>query len=155
MVGLDKSGKTSLLYKLKLGEIVTTIPTIGFNVESINLALDDGPIEVTLWDLGGNAKIRALWKFYYASSDAIFFVIDISDPERIPEAKMEILKLLEEEELKYTPIFILATKSDEAKMTTDQLIESLELPVFSKSIHLVSSFSPDHDKLLETFKLII
>ena len=33
MVGLDAAGKTTILYKLKLGEIVTTIPTIGFNVE--------------------------------------------------------------------------------------------------------------------------
>lgn len=29
MVGLDAAGKTTILYKLKLGEIVTTIPTIG------------------------------------------------------------------------------------------------------------------------------
>ncbi|KAF0925086.1 hypothetical protein E2562_015377 [Oryza meyeriana var. granulata] len=35
MVGLDATGKTTILYKLKLGEIVTTIPTIGFNVETV------------------------------------------------------------------------------------------------------------------------
>ncbi|MDG2753929.1 ADP-ribosylation factor-like protein, partial [Vibrio parahaemolyticus] len=35
MVGLDAAGKTTILYKLKLGEIVTTIPTIGFNVETV------------------------------------------------------------------------------------------------------------------------
>ena len=34
MVGLDAAGKTTILYKLKLGEVVTTIPTIGFNVET-------------------------------------------------------------------------------------------------------------------------
>ena len=39
MVGLDAAGKTTVLYKLKLGEIVTTIPTIGFNVGTISRAL--------------------------------------------------------------------------------------------------------------------
>ena len=32
MVGLDAAGKTTILYKLKLGEIVTTIPTIGKHI---------------------------------------------------------------------------------------------------------------------------
>ena len=32
MVGLDAAGKTTILYKLKLGEIVTTIPTIGMHL---------------------------------------------------------------------------------------------------------------------------
>lgn len=35
MVGLDAAGKTTILYKLKLGEVVTTIPTIGIYFESI------------------------------------------------------------------------------------------------------------------------
>jgi len=38
MVGLDAAGKTTILYKLKLGEVVTTIPTIGFNVETVRPA---------------------------------------------------------------------------------------------------------------------
>ena len=37
-MGLDAAGKTTILYKLKLGEIVTTIPTIGFNVETVESA---------------------------------------------------------------------------------------------------------------------
>ena len=45
MIGNDASGKTTILYKLKLDEIVTTIPTIGFNVESI----DYKTISLTLW----------------------------------------------------------------------------------------------------------
>jgi GTPase SAR1 family protein len=39
-VGLDAAGKTTILYKLKLGEIVTTIPTIGENVVVISTVLD-------------------------------------------------------------------------------------------------------------------
>jgi ADP-ribosylation factor protein 1 len=48
MVGLDAAGKTTILYKLKLGEIVTTIPTIGFNVETVEYK----NINFTVWDVG-------------------------------------------------------------------------------------------------------
>eukprot|EP00835_Amoeboradix_gromovi_P001957 NODE_100_length_20777_cov_0.240884.p19 type:complete len:121 gc:universal NODE_100_length_20777_cov_0.240884:20770-20408(-) len=58
MVGLDAAGKTTILYKLKLGEIVTTIPTIGFNVETVEYK----NISFTVWDVGGQDKIRPLWR---------------------------------------------------------------------------------------------
>ncbi|KTF74595.1 hypothetical protein cypCar_00049826, partial [Cyprinus carpio] len=61
MVGLDAAGKTTVLYKLKLGEVVTTIPTIGFNVETVEYK----NISFTVWDVGGQTKIRGLWKYYY------------------------------------------------------------------------------------------
>ncbi|GLJ51661.1 hypothetical protein SUGI_1097860 [Cryptomeria japonica] len=53
MVGLDAAGKTTILYKLKLGEIVTIIPTIGFNVETVEYK----NISFTVWDVGGQDKI--------------------------------------------------------------------------------------------------
>lgn len=61
MVGLDGAGKTTILYKLKLGEVVSTIPTIGFNVETV----EHDKISMTVWDVGGQAKIRALWRHYF------------------------------------------------------------------------------------------
>lgn len=61
MLGLDAAGKTTLLYKLKLGEIQTTIPTIGFNVESIEYR----NFKFTVWDVGGQTKLRPLWRHYY------------------------------------------------------------------------------------------
>ena len=61
MIGLDAAGKTTILYKLKLGEIVTTIPTIGFNVET----LEYKNLSFTVFDVGGQDKIRPLWKHYY------------------------------------------------------------------------------------------
>ena len=61
MVGLDNAGKTTVLYKLKLGEVVTTIPTIGFNVETVEYK----NISFTVWDVGGQDKIRPLWRHYF------------------------------------------------------------------------------------------
>jgi small GTP-binding protein len=49
MLGLDAAGKTTILYKLKLGEVVSSVPTIGFNVET----LEYKNIKFTVWDVGG------------------------------------------------------------------------------------------------------
>ena len=66
MMGLDAAGKTTMLYKLKLGEVVTTIPTIGFNVETIEYK----NISFTCWDVGGKDKIRPLWRHYFQNTQA-------------------------------------------------------------------------------------
>ena len=54
MVGLDAAGKTTILYKMRLGENVCTIPTIGFNVEEIVFQ----NLSMTVWDIGGQKIIR-------------------------------------------------------------------------------------------------
>uniref|UniRef100_A0A8C2L351 ADP ribosylation factor 1 n=1 Tax=Cyprinus carpio TaxID=7962 RepID=A0A8C2L351_CYPCA len=69
MVGLDAAGKTTILYKMKLGEIVTTIPTIGFNVETVEYK----NISFTVWDVGGQDKIRPLWRHYFQNTQGKTF----------------------------------------------------------------------------------
>ncbi|MEQ2232827.1 hypothetical protein ILYODFUR_015448, partial [Ilyodon furcidens] len=64
MVGLDGAGKTSLLYRLKLGEAVNTIPTIGFNLETVEYK----NISFTVWDVGYHILLRPLWRHYYANT---------------------------------------------------------------------------------------
>lgn len=108
MVGLDAAGKTTILYKLKLGEIVTTIPTIGFNVETVEYK----NISFTVWDVGGQDKIRPLWRHYFVNTQGLIFVVDSNDRERINEAKEELAKMLEEEELKDSVVLVFANKQD-------------------------------------------
>merc|ERR1712059_227832 len=96
MVGLDAAGKTTILYKLKLGEVVTTIPTIGFNVETVEYK----NINFTVWDIGGQDKIRKLWRYYYQGTDGAIFVVDSSDRDRIEDAREELFKMLNEEEMR-------------------------------------------------------
>uniref|UniRef100_A0A8D0GBP0 ADP-ribosylation factor n=1 Tax=Sphenodon punctatus TaxID=8508 RepID=A0A8D0GBP0_SPHPU len=64
MVGLDAAGKTTILYKLKLGEIITTIPTMGFNVETVEYK----NISFRVWDAGDQDKIRPLWHHYFQNT---------------------------------------------------------------------------------------
>ena len=106
VVGLDAAGKTTILYKLKLGEIVTTIPTIGkyhkccavftifhfkgFNVETVEYK----NICFTVWDVGGQDKIRPLWRHYFQNTQGLIFVVDSNDRERIGEAQEELQKMV-------------------------------------------------------------
>ncbi|KYR02675.1 ADP-ribosylation factor [Tieghemostelium lacteum] len=109
MIGLDNAGKTSILYRMKLGENITTLPTIGFNVETVSYKNN---LDFTVWDVGGQNKIRVLWRHYYQNSSAIIFVLDSADRERISEAKDEIDGLLDEDSLRGAPLLILANKQD-------------------------------------------
>jgi len=107
MVGLDAAGKTTILYKLKLGEVVTTIPTIGFNVETVEYK----NISFTVWDVGGQDKIRPLWRHYYTGTNGIIFVVDSADAERIDDdsgAKYELAQLLANDELRDAALLVFA-----------------------------------------------
>ncbi|CAF4845058.1 unnamed protein product, partial [Rotaria sp. Silwood1] len=108
MVGLDAAGKTTILYKLKLGEIVTTIPTIGFNVETVEYK----NISFTVWDVGGQDKIRPLWRHYFQNTQGLIFVVDSNDRERIGEAREELQRMLSEDELREAILLIFANKQD-------------------------------------------
>jgi ADP-ribosylation factor protein 1 len=108
MVGLDAAGKTTILYKLKLGEIVTTIPTIGFNVETVQYK----KINFTVWDVGGQDKIRPLWRHYFQNTQGLIFVVDSNDRERIQEASEELQKMLNEDELRDAVLLVFANKQD-------------------------------------------
>merc|ERR1712046_212538 len=108
MVGLDAAGKTTVLYKLKLGEVVTTIPTIGFNVETVEYK----NITCTAWDIGGQDRIRRLWRHYYQGTNAVIYVVDSNDRDRIDDAKEELMKMLAEQELDGASVLVLANKQD-------------------------------------------
>lgn len=108
MVGLDAAGKTTILYKLKLGEIVTTIPTIGFNVETVEYK----NISFTVWDVGGQDKIRPLWRYYFQNTEGIIFVVDSNDRDRISEAREELQQMLNVDELKNALVLVFANKQD-------------------------------------------
>ena len=60
----NRSGKTTILYRLQVGEVVTTIPTIGFNVETVTYK----NLKFQVWDLGGQTSIRPYWVlcFYFS-----------------------------------------------------------------------------------------
>uniref|UniRef100_A0AAY4DKC1 ADP-ribosylation factor n=1 Tax=Denticeps clupeoides TaxID=299321 RepID=A0AAY4DKC1_9TELE len=124
MVGLDAAGKTTILYKLKLGEIVTTIPTIGFNVETVEYK----NICFTVWDVGGQDKIRPLWRHYFQNTQGLIFVVDSNDRERVAESAEELSKMLQEDELRDAVLLVFANKQDLPNaMAVSELTDKLGL----------------------------
>lgn len=128
VVGLDASGKTTMLYKMKLGgsftdallgesfgplipphaEIVTSIPTIGMNIES----LEYKNIHFSSVDIGGRGMIRPLLRHYYQGTKGIIFTVDSNDRERIEEAASELARLKTEETLNEAALLVFANKQD-------------------------------------------
>uniref|UniRef100_G3WQM0 ARF GTPase 5 n=1 Tax=Sarcophilus harrisii TaxID=9305 RepID=G3WQM0_SARHA len=124
LIGLDAAGKTTILYKLKLGEIVTTIPTIGFNVETVEYK----NICFTVWDVGGQDKIRPLWRHYFQNTQGLIFVVDSNDRERVQESADELQKMLQEDELREAVLLVFANKQDMPNaMPVSELTDKLGL----------------------------
>merc|ERR1712109_300692 len=124
MVGLDAAGKTTILYRLRLGEVVTTIPTIGFNVETVEY----NNLSFTVWDVGGQEKIRPLWRHYYNGSNGLIYVVDSNDRDRVEDAREELSKILNEDEMRDAALLVFANKQDlPNSMTAAEVTEKLEL----------------------------
>ncbi|KAM9831792.1 ADP-ribosylation factor-like protein 4D [Neosynchiropus ocellatus] len=139
VVGLDSAGKTSLLYRLKLKEFVETIPTKGFNMEKVKLAVGGSrAINFQVWDVGGQEKLRPLWKSYTRRTDGIVFVVDSTELERMEEAKVELHKITRTSENQGVPVLILANKQD--------LDSALALSEMEKllSVHELSMYTLHH-----------
>lgn len=124
MVGLDSAGKTTILYKLKMGEVINTIPTIGFNVETVEYK----NISFLVWDVGGQNKLRALWRHYYENTQGLIYVVDSSDRERINDVKIVLHNILLEDSLTGAVLLIIANKQDQVNaMSCTEIRDKLEL----------------------------
>ncbi|KAG7857203.1 hypothetical protein KL919_003840 [Ogataea angusta] len=118
------SASVPILYKLKLGHSQQTVPTVGFNVETIKYR----NLVMNTWDVGGQERIRALWRHYFSGTDALIFVIDSADRSRLEEAKKELYKVISDRELTGCLLCVLANKQDKpGKMEQAELVKFLEL----------------------------
>eukprot|EP01060_Flectonema_neradi_P035118 TRINITY_DN635_c0_g2_i1.p1 TRINITY_DN635_c0_g2~~TRINITY_DN635_c0_g2_i1.p1 ORF type:complete len:635 (+),score=100.22 TRINITY_DN635_c0_g2_i1:53-1957(+) len=130
-VGLDAAGKTTILYKLKLGEVVTTIPTIGFNVETVTYR----NLNISMWDVGGPDKLRPLWKHYYQGTDVLVFVVDSHDKCRIDSATEELRRFAEEPQLQDCIFLIYANKQDLPNtLTAAEVVQKMNLGSLLRSV---------------------
>ena len=138
MLGLDGAGKTTMLSKFKIGEIVKLPSIIGFNVEILSYK----GLSFTVWDIGGQDKIRELWKHNYPNTDGLIFVVDSNNRNRIGDAAEELKKILSEEELKDCPILVFANKQDlDNSLHPSEVTEKLGMGQFKRITWLVQGVS--------------
>ncbi|KAL3776667.1 hypothetical protein ACHAW5_008698 [Stephanodiscus triporus] len=134
VLGLDNSGKTSILKRLSNESIKEVMPTQGFNVKTLvqnSFKLNVWDIGERCWpwlqgelrlfgllhftfllDIGGQKAIRPYWRNYFDRTDALIYVIDSSDKRRMKETGAELDQLLSEEKLKGVPLMVFANKQD-------------------------------------------
>ncbi|KAI3634120.1 hypothetical protein MIR68_007724 [Amoeboaphelidium protococcarum] len=143
ILGLDGAGKTTILYRMQLGEVVSTIPTIGFNVETVQYK----NLKFQVWDLGGQSSIRPYWRCYYSNTNAIIYVVDSADRERMSICKEELVDMLNEDELKDAVLCVFANKQDlPGAMTASEVSDALGLGMLKSrtwSIHRCSATKGD------------
>ncbi|XP_037800509.1 ADP-ribosylation factor-like protein 4C [Penaeus monodon] len=116
LVGLDSSGKTTVLFRLRYGQYVNTAPTVGFNCEKVK----SGGAHWLVWDVGGAERVRPLWRSYTRATDALVFVVDSSSSaERVEEARVELQRLSKQQVAECVahnrprpPLLVLANKQD-------------------------------------------
>lgn len=128
LLGLDAAGKTTILYQLNLGENIVTLPTVGFNVETVQYK----NVNFTVWDVGGQDRIRSLWKHYYQNTDALIWVVDSCDHERMEMACEELHKVLADDLLRDVKVLIYANKMDlPGAYSTQQVAQAMKV----RSLH--------------------
>uniref|UniRef100_A0A7S4BC43 Uncharacterized protein n=1 Tax=Chrysotila carterae TaxID=13221 RepID=A0A7S4BC43_CHRCT len=124
MVGLDNAGKTTLLYRLHLGDVIETQPTVGSNVEEVT----HRNVRFQVWDLGGQDKLRRVWNTYYVGAHAVVLVVDSMDRARLPLLRDELHSICENEELRSAALLVFANKQDLAgAMTAVEITQQLQL----------------------------
>ncbi|AQK54529.1 ADP-ribosylation factor [Zea mays] len=139
MLGLDAAGKTTILYKLQIGEVLSTVPTIGFNVEKVQYK----NVMFTVWDVGGQEKLRPLWRHYFNNTDGLIYVVDSLDRERIGKAKAEFQAIINDP-------FMLNSVILKGAMTPMEVCEGLGLyDLKNRTWHIQGSCALKGDGLYE------
>ena len=136
LLGVDDSGKTKIFSQLKSYKKPESIPTIGFNIEIIYYK----NIQLTICDVGGQDKLRVLWKHHYKLSDAIIFVLDSTDKDNIEDAASELNKMLIDEDLNECPILVMANKQDlSGAFSPTEIITKFGLEIIGRKFHVIGT----------------
>ncbi|EQB59688.1 adp ribosylation factor 1 [Vairimorpha apis BRL 01] len=161
MIGLDASGKTTLLYRMKTGDIQHTVPTIGFNCETLTI----GDLKFQVWDIGGQEIFIKFWLNYIKTSSAIVYLVDIADTDRYEQASDALWSVVKELN-EHKPLLILANKCDlckneiEKENAVNQLVEVFHLDKYNAPKNIVAcsvkdSCSQDVDEAKSNSKNIL
>ncbi|NXK94092.1 ARL14 protein, partial [Formicarius rufipectus] len=171
MLGLDSAGKSTLLYKLRYKDTFVTIPTIGFNVDMIEIRKD---FILTFWDVGGQEKMRQLWSHFLEDTDALLYVVDSSEKRRLEESRKELELILKNESLRNVPVVVLANKQDlPGALNAEEITRRLKVKKYcsdrtwyvqpccastgqglAEALQKVATFAKQYSKSKETFRIL-
>nr|GMC65052.1 ADP-ribosylation factor-like protein 2 [Ipomoea batatas] len=150
MVGLDNSGKTTIVLKINGEDTSVISPTLGFNIKTIAYQ----KYTLNIWDVGGQKTIRSYWRNYFEQTDGLVWVVDSSDLRRLDDCRYELHNLLKEERLSGASLLIFANKQDiQGSLCPDEIAKVLNLDAMDKTRHwrIVGCSAYTGEGLLEGF----
>eukprot|EP01061_Rhynchopus_euleeides_P017709 TRINITY_DN2936_c0_g1_i13.p3 TRINITY_DN2936_c0_g1~~TRINITY_DN2936_c0_g1_i13.p3 ORF type:complete len:199 (+),score=47.80 TRINITY_DN2936_c0_g1_i13:66-599(+) len=147
MIGLDATGKSTVLCQFKPGKAMAR--SFGFDVETVEY----NDLKFTVWDIGGQDKLRPLWTHYYASTDAVIFVVDSNDLERIDEVREELHNMLGDENLDDdVPLLVFANKQDLPNaLSPEELTDKLGLRSVARDWYVQPASAVMNEGIFEGF----
>nr|GEW78137.1 ADP-ribosylation factor-like protein 2 [Tanacetum cinerariifolium] len=154
MVGLDNSGKTTIVLKINGEDTSVISPTIGFNIKTMTY----DKYTLNIWDVGGQKTIRSYWRNYFEQTDGLVWVVDSSDLRRLDDCKYELDNLLKEERLSGASLLVFANKQDiQGALSPDEIAKVLNLDAMDKTRHwrIVGCSAYTGDGLLEGFDWLV
>jgi ADP-ribosylation factor-like protein 8 len=109
LVGLQSAGKTTFVNVISSGRYSEDmIPTVGFNMRKVTR----GNVTIKVWDIGGQPRFRSMWERYCRGVNAIVYMVDAADAEKIEASRNEFHNLLDKTQLANIPVLVLANKRD-------------------------------------------
>ena len=103
-------------------------------------------------DIGGQDKLRGIWKFYIKNCEGLFYVVDSSDRERIELARNELYNLLDFEDMKKIPVIVIANKQDiESSMSLIEIEKAMKLQEIQNPYHIYGTCAVSGEGLLKAF----
>ncbi|KAI4992401.1 hypothetical protein ZWY2020_051818 [Hordeum vulgare] len=154
MVGLDNSGKTTIVLKINGEDTSVISPTLGFNIKTIQYQ----KYSLNIWDVGGQKTIRSYWRNYFEQTDGLVWVVDSSDVRRLDDCRAELHNLLKEERLAGSSLLVFANKQDiQGALKPDEIAKVLNLEVMNKDRHwkIVGCSAYTGDGLLQGFDWLV
>ncbi|XP_041748688.1 ADP-ribosylation factor-like protein 8B-A isoform X1 [Coregonus clupeaformis] len=126
LVGLQYSGKTTFVNVIASGQFSEDmIPTVGFNMRKVT----KGNVTIKIWDIGGQPRFRSMWERYCRGVNAIVYMVDAADHEKVEASRNELHNLLDKPPLQGIPVLVLGNKRDlPSALDEKQLIEKLVQP---------------------------
>ncbi|KAF8655752.1 hypothetical protein HU200_060910 [Digitaria exilis] len=160
MVGLDNSGKTTIVLKINGEDTSVISPTLGFNIKTIKYQ----KYSLNIWDVGGQKTIRSYWRNYFEQTDGLIWVVDSSDVRRLDDCRAELHNLLKEEvhhlvsNADRASLLVFANKQDiQGALKPAEIAKVLDLAAMEKSRHwqIVGCSAFTGDGLLQGFDWLV
>lgn len=138
VLGLDNAGKSTIVKRIIKEDVMEVSPTFGFEIKTTTYH----EFKIDLWDVGGQKSIRPYWQNCFEQTDAVIWVIDSTDIERLETSCQELFRTMSQSRLVSIPLLIFANKQDLPTAATKEEIETfLSLSRLKKNKSFVSKVS--------------